>query len=309
MDQRLRELQRLFGQDPSADKFLVLLQEYARAGAQPQGDIEALKLIVPKSDWHSDFSVSDAEMLQDLGYPTGVYFDLEVTMRHRGARVKNLPRRRRGQINYPRTHQDPTSAAINRQKSKFPSIEQIIEVFVQHMLNKINLTIEVLENSPDSFGEVDSIDGLDIESFGGDVQWNNIQRVIVALQIDPEPTLQLMRKFSHVKTDLKFKNTGTSPITTAVYRIFVPATLLDQAYWPLTVPRRLRRERPATSMIDWKAPWQFKEIKDDIGMTFSEVVERLDDRQQSVMAVVKNFGLNFLLGMSCYYSFRKSWFQ
>ena len=290
MDARLRALQRAYLADPAGSNLLALLQEYARAGQIPEGDIEALSLVNHYPDWQLQFNRDTVQLLSELGYPIGAYFHLKIITS--GSHLGSTP--------------VPTHL-----------VSAIYSGFVrksQDLSTRLHNQGAVWAGY---IGELDSIDNYTVStgnSIGRETMedgrlryQHNIDRVAAQLLAMPPETAAIMEKFSaEIAPPITKKGK-----TTATYRIFIPAIELERAYWTQFITtqgmsRSTRRER-GKSTIDWGTKSQVKVLQASLFSDVNGWVQRLDT-EENLRTTTTKLGVNLLLGLSCYWRFRThSW--
>lgn len=285
MDARLRALQRAYLADPVGSNLLALLQEYARAGQTPEGDIEALSLVNKYPDWQMQFNRDTAQTLVELGYPMGVYFHLKVT----------------------------TSGSMLGATLALSHLISAIYSGFERKAHVLSFRLHVPGGEPD----LDSIDSYDV-SGGNSIAReiledgrpryrHNIDKVNAQLLAIPPGTAAIMERFSAQIIPPVTKKGQT----TVTYRIFIPVIELERAYWTQFITtqgmsRSTRRER-GKSTIDWGTKSQVKALQAALFSDVNGWVQRLDT-EENLRTTTTKLGVNLLLGLSCYWHFRThSW--
>lgn len=301
MDERLRQLERRFDVDSSGDNAVALLREYARSGKQSQGDIKVLELMAASPDWHRMFDSQMAETLVEVGYIPGIYFNLEVS-------VSRAPKRRD-----PRKRTFIVWDSPKHTPTPFPSLEQVCKSLYKGLMQNIINWQSIISDRLTIY-QIDSylVGPSREENYQEfiDNQENAETANLVAEQLGKvdSATLETILQYSSIITSKYHDNIELQyPRDIAVYRIFIPATFLERALWSEFIPKRRVNLVKTSSKIDWDVKNQVLRAQKAL---FNEVFCLEKDGTSSAPYLSmepSKFGMNLLLGLSCYYPFRKDY--
>jgi hypothetical protein len=202
----------------------------------------------------------------------------------------------------------------------FPSLAQIAEMIHHGFIRKTeNLETQLRNDGAGGWSNpVDSIDNYDVspgnssaravQNDGRFLYQHNIDRVVPQLLAIPADLQDTILRYSSVLVSPVIKKR----VTTATYRIFIPAMELERVYWPQFITRqgmsRSTVRQRAKSMIDWGTKNQFKILQAALFGNIGNWILQLDELENNILAGPTKLGVNLLLGLSCYWHFRtQSW--